>query len=322
MADHFELSKSPLLENTQLSPGNKFAEEATKLMREHPGAVVGTAIVTGAAASFVASRITQRAGGFASLAMVGAEREALSTAAETSSKGLLDKIARPVEARAGQSTLAETFKAGAPGSNRTFEGSIIPDMERPFLQGATLNTFEFSLKAKASYEADLIKLASLPHQAEAAAGENLATFAERTLKERAKLTGERVNPDSIAKETERLSKLNPSVKAEMDLSGLNLVTADGKAVIKFAEELQFKHVPQIGQFMKGTGKITEEHIEAALTIQRGMPQDAQRRFLGEILVDNKLAQQADVDAAFAHQQELKSVMKSVREKFFAAIPSS
>ncbi len=98
-----------------------------------------------------------------------------------------------------------------------------------------------------------------------------------------------------------------------------MAIASDATLVKAAEELQFKHVPQLGQFLKGTGKISETQIEAALQIQRGLPKDGPRKLLGEILVENKLAAQADVDLAFANQQELKSALRTVREKFLSTI---
>jgi hypothetical protein len=83
---------------------------------------------------------------------------------------------------------------------------------------------------------------------------------------------------------------------------------------KAATDLSFKHVPQLGQFLKGTGKISEEQIEAALKIQRAIPKEAPRKLLGEILVENNLAKQADVDLAFARQTEMKKELKNVFEK--------
>jgi hypothetical protein len=82
---------------------------------------------------------------------------------------------------------------------------------------------------------------------------------------------------------------------------------------KAATDLSFKHVPQLGQFLKGTGKISEQQIEEALVIQRAIPKDAPRKLLGEILVENNLAQKADVDLAFTRQTEMKKELRNIFE---------
>lgn len=215
--------------------------------------------------------------------------------------------------RFGQEVIRSEMRNGE--GALTLEGKKIPDIQRPQVAESNFSLDAVKQKASASYSEDLSKIWKLPATGRANEGENLAGFAERNLRDRATLTGERINPEAIAKELDRISKLNPEINADAILSGkvLNVNTPD--SLLKAAEELQFKHVPQIGQFLKGTGKISEEQIGKALEIQRAIPQGAPRKLIGEILVENKLAAQADVDLAFSNQQELKAALKEVREKF-------
>ncbi len=210
----------------------------------------------------------------------------------------------------------ELFKAGA-GNLTTLEGKAIPNLERPFLKNGV--TGALPEHAREAYAGDLVKLWMMPKTVAAESGETLATFSERMLRERALLTSERINPDAISKEVSRLAELNAGIASEAQVGGKQLLVSNEAHFAKAAEELQFKHVPQLGQFLKGTGKISEEQIEAALQIQRALPANGPRKLLGEILVENKLAAQGDVDAAFASQQEWKAALKSLREKFISNV---
>lgn len=87
---------------------------------------------------------------------------------------------------------------------------------------------------------------------------------------------------------------------------------------KAATDLQFKHCPPLGQFLKGTGRISEEHVEQALALQKQTP----TKKIGEILVEKGWASQADVDLAFSRQQNMKASLKDLFEKFKATMPSS
>ncbi len=210
----------------------------------------------------------------------------------------------------------DVFKAGT-GALTTLEGKVIPNLERPFLNGGVANGL--SDATREAYAGDLVKLWTMPKTVALQTGEDLANFSERILRDRAALTGERINEGSIAKELSRISELNTGVATSAELGGRQLVVSNEAHFVRAAEELQFKHVPQIGQFLKGTGKISEEQIEAALKIQRAIPPEAPRKLLGEILVENKLAAQADVDSAFASQQDWKAQLKTLREKFISNV---
>lgn len=221
--------------------------------------------------------------------------------------------------QAGNGLAKLEFRAGQ-GVLKTREGLPIPDLERPFLSDSALHLGNLTEKARESYAGDLVKLWTMPRTAVGQAGENAETFAERMLKERAALTRENITPDSVAKELQKIIDLNGGgLAAKVEVAGSELAIANDNTFIKAAEEMQFKHVPQIGQFLKGTGRISEEQIESALQIQRGLPKDGPRKLLGEILVENKLAAQSDVDLAFANQQEVKAALRSVREKFLSNV---
>ena len=220
----------------------------------------------------------------------------------------------------GAVTAAEEFKAGA-GNLKTFEGAPIPDLQRAEIAKGALSAgdeaFKASvIKAREGYAADLIRLHALPQTAIGQAGESGLSLAERLVKDRAAITNERVTGDLVNKELTRLSNLNGGqILADTDVSGRTLQVWNKEAFMKAAGDLQFKHVPPIGQFMKGTGNIGEQQIEQALQIQRGLPADHPRKLIGQILVDNKLAQQADVDLAFGRQTEMKKELKQALEQF-------
>lgn len=221
------------------------------------------------------------------------------------------------EAAAAQAPAgSKSFRAGA-GVLRTIEGNAIPNLERPFLAAdGSLDLNLLKLRTQRAYRGDLTKLVEMPSSVIGLKDESLAQFSERVLKKRAELTGESLHPEAFGKETARISALNGDLAADSVVAGKTLVTAAEQDIAKFAQELQFKHTPQIGQFLKGTGKISEEQIEAALKIQRELPPDGPRKLLGEILVENKLAAQVDVDKAFANQQALKAALKDVMTAFF------
>lgn len=228
------------------------------------------------------------------------------------------ELAIPVE-QAGNGLAKLEFRAGQ-GLLKTKEGLPIPDLERPFLSDSALQLGNLTEKARESYAGDLVKLWTMPRTAVGQLGENAETFAERMLKERAVLTRENITPDALAKELQKIIELNGGgLSAKVEVAGRELAIASDSTFVKAAEEMQFKHVPQIGQFLKGTGRISEEQIDSALQIQRSLPKDGPRKLLGEILVENKLAAQSDVDLAFANQQELKSALRSVREKFLSNV---
>jgi hypothetical protein len=192
----------------------------------------------------------------------------------------------------------------------------IPDVERPMLDGAAkIGIPEHFAQAASDYGATLAKLKQLP-LSHTASGQDLAAIAKETLEGRAPITGERLTPESVADEVQRLSLRNPEVQRVAGTLPLYegqsvLVYADSD-LTKLAEKAQFKHVPQLGQFLKETG-VTEEQIGKALAIQKAEPQ-ASRRLIGQILSDEGLATKEQVDAAFAKQGQLKGFLATVRKE--------
>ncbi len=261
-------------------------------------------------------------GGMAAGIEARAGRETLTAAAGTDFRPGVGK-----ELQAGADRVAAVagtdFRAGT-GTLKTIDGAAIPDVARPAIAERALTVsagaFESQVAAvKAAYAGDMIKLWSTPRTLAAETGDTGLKIAERTLAARSAITGEKVTADTIAKEVTRLEKLNPGLTAETDLAGKSVNVWDREHLTKMNEDLVFKHVPQIGQFMKGTGKITEQQIEEALIIQRAIPADQPRKFIGEILVEKNPGLKADVDLAFSRQNEMKAALKSAREKFMFTV---
>ena len=272
--------------STDLKPSSDFALPVVDFVKEHPVATAAT-VAAGLAVGY----------------------RLLARSAERVGKELIESAATSSELRAGQGLL------------RDFSGAAIPDIERPFLK-ELVDGAAITAKAREGYAADLMRAAVLPKTAVGLADETLDGFASRLLNGRVAITGERVSAETIAKESQRIASLNTGifaeapVAAELNLAGKTLTTMNPQHFAKLAEEIQFKHVPQLGQLMKATGRITEGQIDEAIRLQQTYAKGAAPR-LGEILVDKGLAAKADVDLAFASQNELKLVLKNVRDKFLS-----
>ena len=186
----------------------------------------------------------------------------------------------------------------------------IPDVVRPELTATAAKEMpkEFE-KAANDYRSSLSDLKRLPSHYELGEAESVSGFAERILQHRAPITGERINPDVISKEVERLSALNSEITAAT--AGQRLLVHDEAALSKLAEVTQFKHVPQLGQMLKQYG-VSEESIQDAFKIQNSLPKE-NRPLIGQVLVDNGLATKEQVDKAFEQQNALKSLLKEVRQ---------
>ena len=223
---------------------------------------------------------------------------------------------------ASAALVAEAGKRASAGA-LTIEGKAIPGVAREKIAENTLsNEAAFqSLKTGAAekYAHDMTQIAKfVPQEMSLKQAGSLSSVAEGSLTTRALLTKERTGADQIAKEIERLTTLNPGLAKDAVLNpGTTLKMADDAFIKKVSDDLVFKHVPPIGQFMKGTGKISEEQIVKALEIQKGMAPEAERKLLGQILVDNKLALQADIDLAFARQTEMKAALQKIRDHVLA-----
>ncbi|MBX9687952.1 MAG: hypothetical protein K2X27_14700 [Candidatus Obscuribacterales bacterium] len=344
--EELHIGKSELLE-PQKDRATGLLEEAYGFVKEHKVETGLAVVAIGGLATLGARALSRRAANAESIAALesasgpisssqihltvealekgGKEYAAMLEAAKptpTRQEVLAIVSARQQGAQSGEKILAAgqhsnpDFRAGQ-GLLKAVDGSPLPDISRPFLADGSLNA-GFVAASREAYAGDLCKLLARPASIESKAGESLGQFAERTLKDRVPLTGERLSAEAVEKEASRLAELNQLTK-DAALNGEALRIFDEKSFAKTAEEMAFKHVPQIGQFLKGTGKITEEQIEQALAIQRGLPKDGPRKLIGEILVENKLALQSDVDKAFANQQELKTALKDLREKFLETL---
>jgi hypothetical protein len=231
------------------------------------------------------------------------------------------------EAKAGEGIIGKAVKdAGAAevsGAKATFEspmlqrktidGAVIPDVARPLLEkGSALTTPEALAATAKKYESGLTDLFKLPRETIGEAGQGLDQLAAKTLQSRAATTGERFTEAATKAEAERLAALNPALKGLSDIGGAKVTVLDQDHLVKLAgSDLQFKFTPQLGQFLKAGGKITEEHIGEAFAVQKG----GSKKLLGEILVDLKHATKADVDQAFADQNTVKAALKAAREEF-------
>ncbi|CAN5262685.1 hypothetical protein BH11CYA1_BH11CYA1_02150 [soil metagenome] len=231
------------------------------------------------------------------------------------------------ETRAGEGALAKVVKDGASAevgavktafetpalARKTIDGAAIPDVARPLLEkGSALTTPEALAATAKKYESGLSDLFKLPRETVAEAGQSLDDLAAKTLQSRAATTGERFTEMATKAEAERLASLNPSLKGLSDLGGSKVTVLDQDHLVKLAgSDLQFKFTPQLGQFLKAGGKITEEHIGEAFAVQKG----GSKKLLGEILVDLKHATTADVEQAFADQNTVKAALKAAREEF-------
>jgi hypothetical protein len=230
------------------------------------------------------------------------------------------------EAKAGEGIIGRSVKdAGAveAGAKATFEspalqrntidGVVIPDVARPLLEkGSALTSPEALAATTRKYEAGLTDLFKLPRETVGEVGQGLDQLAAKTLQSRAATTGERFTEAATKSEAERLAALNPALKELTDIGGAKVTVLDQDHLVKLAgSDLQFKFTPQLGQFLKAGGKITEEHIGEAFAVQKG----GSKKLLGEILVDLKHATKADVEQAFADQNTVKAALKAAREEF-------
>lgn len=190
----------------------------------------------------------------------------------------------------------------------------IPDVARPQIEKLASGgiSAEFQ-KTEFAYLGSLKQLAGLPSHYDVLPNESLGNFAERILNSRTAITGERINPEAISKEAVRLRELNSSIIGEK-IEAEKLLVHDRAAIEKLAEITQFKHVPQLGQFLKQHG-VSEDNIQQALRIQSAQTQD-RKQLIGQILVDNNFATKEQIEQAFGQQNALKETLKRVRADIF------
>jgi len=138
----------------------------------------------------------------------------------------------------------------------------------------------------------------------AKAGETLRSIAAGELELRRAITGERTTGEA---ELARLERNNPDLNPDAKIGGRNVIMYTSEDLSAVLSDARFKYVPQIGQYLKQLG-ITEAQIQNALRIQNEQPHGTQRQLLGQILVNEGHATQAQVDAAFSAQQLLKELL--------------
>ncbi|MBS2011254.1 MAG: hypothetical protein JST01_29690 [Cyanobacteria bacterium SZAS TMP-1] len=221
--------------------------------------------------------------------------------------------------RASTQTAAETLTEAGAASKLTVQMAereavlkqvgAIPDVTRPMLDAAAARAVpEQFARAATEYEASLNSLKQLPLTHKVGAGQDMEALAREIMQGRSAVTGERLFPDTIAEEAKRLTLRNPALELK---EGATLTVYAENDLAKLAEKTQFKHVPQLGQFLKEFG-VTETQITRALDIQKAEPQ-ATKRLLGQILTDEGLATKEQVDAAFGKQGALKKILADVRK---------
>lgn len=277
-------------------------------LKEHPYLYAGGAVAVlslGAAAKMVmggAARTEGKALGATLGREVGevAATDGANVALKASSEKL---IAKPLSGGAVAEKEAVVKQVGE-----------IPNVVRP--QGEALGGKVVSDAFKPfgdAYKGSLTELKTIPSHYTPAAGESTSQFAERIIKDRGRITGERVFPDTVEKEVKRLQALNPGLESAGLTEGKQVLVHDQSSMSALADTTMFKHVPQIGQILKRNG-VPEEAVEQAFKIQQAIPPGPNRPLIGQILVDNKLATKEQVDLAFADQNALKDALKAIKKE--------
>ncbi len=287
--------------------------ETVAFVKDHPAesALVGGLLIVAAAAAL-------RGKPGLAQSEIAATRTALGGSAEklVAEKLAAEKLVVSSAHEAGEVSAKVVFEAPAL-QRKTVEGTIIPDVVRPMMEkGKSLVTPEALSEVGKKYAGSLDDLFKLPKQMIVEDGHTMTQVATSALKARGATTGERFTEAAVTAEAERLLALNPVLKEATSIGGMKITVLDQNHLTKLAGgDLQFKFTPQLGQFLKSTGKITEEHISEAMALQKG----GNKKMLGEILVDLNHATKADVDAAFADQNIMKAALKEVREQFLKTL---
>src|SRR5262249_23182133 len=118
-------------------------------------------------------------------------------------------------------------------------GEAIPDVLRPYLPEKAVFSPERMTEIGEQYPTSLQKIAELPRTRTAAEGENAGSLAERLLKERAPLSGERVSAEALGKETTRLEGLNPSLKELTDWGGQSVAVHTDESLAQVGKDAMF-----------------------------------------------------------------------------------
>ncbi len=307
-ADWFDQACSDITRKTK-----NVANEAVSFVKACPAesAVIGGVLIVATAAALR---------GKTGLAQseIAATRTAMGGSAEklAAEKLAAEKLVVSGAHEAGEVSAKVVFEAPAL-QRKTVEGAIIPDVVRPMVEkGKSLVTPEALSEVGKKYAGGLDDLFKLPKQMIVEEGHTVTQVATSALKARGATTGERFTEAAVTAEAERLLILNPALKEATNIGGMKITVLDESHLTKLAGgDLQFKFVPQLGQFLKSGGKITEEHISEAMALQKS----GNKKMLGEILVDLNHATKADIDAAFTDQNVMKAALKEVREQFLKTL---
>lgn len=259
-------------------------------------------------------------GAVAVLSLGAAAKMAIGNAARTEGRALTANIGKGIAGADGkvvaEKLVAKPLSGGAVAEKEAVVKQVgeIPNVVRP--QGEALGGKVASDAFKQygdAYKGSLSELKSIPSHYTPAAGESASQFAERIIKDRGRITGERVFPDTVEKEVKRLQALNPQLESAGLKEGQQILVHDQASMSALADTTMFKHVPQIGQILKRNG-VPEEAVEQAFKIQQAIPPGPNRPLIGQILVDNKLATKEQVDLAFADQNALKDALKAIKKE--------
>jgi hypothetical protein len=166
-------------------------------------------------------------GAIAALSLGAAAKMALGGAARTEGKALTTTLGKEIAGTETKVTaeklVAKPLSGGAVAEKEAVIKQVgeIPNVVRP--QGEALGGKVASDAFKQygdAYRGSLTELKTIPSHYTPAAGESTSQFAERIIKDRGRITGERVFPDTVEKEVKRLQALNP----QLESAGLNKVS--------------------------------------------------------------------------------------------------
>lgn len=274
---------------------------STNFVSEHPGEslLVGGLVIAGAAA-VMRGNFRAVSGELKGGELQGGER--ILTTAGADVKGSVAATGKGFEEPAV--------------ARKTVEGEVIPDVVRPAVEkGMSLTSPEALAATAEKYRNGLEQLFQLPRQAVAESGQTIDDVAAHLLKSRAGVTGERFTEAAVKAEAERLTALNPQISGVTDLGGVKLTVHDDAHLAKLAaSDLQFKYTPQLGQFFKATGKVSEADIKEAMDAQK----QGDSRQIGQILKGMGRLDESDIEASMADQGKVKAALKAAREEYLLA----
>jgi diguanylate cyclase (GGDEF)-like protein len=166
----------------------------------------------------------------------------------------------------------------------------------------------------ANYPSELVKINSLARTARIEPGTTMKELAERLINGRMPLTGERLTPETVSAEVDRLTERTGITTADFPRYDGNLTVYTDADMSMLAERAGFRFVPQIAQLIKIRGIASEAQIQEAFRTQQQAPAD-QRPLIGDIMVDKGYATRQQMDEAFDHQFQLRDQARRFRESF-------